>query len=352
MTDAKLEDRIFARFDGRAGPSLAGLCGNLLADQKKTWPDLAAGHEALAAVRLRDIPCPGFSVRVQFNPQRIASSTARVDSESIRKRKCFLCPGNLPPLQKGVLYRREYLVLCNPAPIFPRHYTISSLRHIPQSLEEHLDGLLLLAEDFSEDATVLYNGPRSGASAPDHFHFQAAPSGAIPIESVLDEKGRKKRIRRVDGASLSWGMNLGRTALIVEGSDARGVADLTLAVISEMKKISREPGEPMMNVLCSHGKSGWRVALFPRGRHRPDMFYRGGDEQVLISPGAVDMGGLIITSRERDFMVLDSERVQAVFREVSWDEEKTAALVRALQGKPPRTLKHSRNRVNKMEALS
>jgi hypothetical protein len=352
MIDLKREEKIFARFDGRAGPSLAALCGHLLADQKKTWPDLAAGHEALAAVCIHDIPCPGFSVRVQFNQRRIASSTARVDPESIRKRKCFLCPGNLPTPQKGILYRREYLILCNPAPIFSRHYTISSLRHVPQALEEHLNVLLLLAEDLSGDATVLYNGPRSGASAPDHFHFQAAPSGAVPIEGVLDEKGRKKRIQRADGASLSRATNLGRTALIMEGSDARGVADLTLTVIGEMKKISREPGEPMMNVLCSHGKSGWRVTLFPRGRHRPDMFYRGGDEQVLISPGAVDMGGLIITSRERDFRILDSERVQAVFREVSLDEAKTAALLRALQVKPPRTLESSGNRVNKMEALS
>jgi hypothetical protein len=351
MTDAKIEDRIFARFDGRAGSSLAGLCSRLLANQKKTWPDLAAGHEALAAVRLRDIPCPGFSVRVQFNPRRIVSSTARVDPESIRKRKCFLCPGNLPPPQKGILYRREYLILCNPAPIFPRHYTISFLHHIPQSLEEYLDVLLLLAEDFSGNATVLYNGPRSGASAPDHFHFQAAPSGAIPIEGVLDEKGRKKQVRHTDDASLSRGTNLGRTALIVEGSNARRVADMTLAVIGEMRKVLQESGEPMMNVLCSHGKSGWRVTLFPRGRHRPDMYYRGGDEQILISPGAVDMGGLIITSRERDFIVLDSDMVQAVFRDVSLDEAKTAALARALQGKPPRTFEKSGNRMNKMEAL-
>ncbi len=350
MTDTKVEDGIFARFDGRAGPSLAGLCGDLLADQKRTWPSLAAGHEALAAVRLRDIPCPGFSVRVQFNPQRIVSSTARVDPESIRKRKCFLCSGNLPLPQKGILYRREYLILCNPAPIFPRHYTIASLNHVPQSIDDHLDVLLLLAEDFSGDATVLYNGPRSGASAPDHFHFQAAPSGAIPIEGILDEKGRKKRILRVDGTSLSRGMNLGRPALIVEGSDARGVVDLTLVVIDEMRKVLQEPGEPMMNILCSHWESGWRVTLFPRGRHRPDMFDRSGDEQVLISPGAVDMGGLIITSRERDFRILDSKMVQAVFRDVSLDEAKTTALVRALQGKKSRTLERFGNRVGKVEA--
>jgi len=352
MTDAKHEDRIFARFDGRGGPSLARWCGDLLEAQKRTWPELAAGHEALGSARLREIPCPGFSVRVQFNPKRIASAAARVDPESIRKRKCFLCPGNLPPSQKGILYRQDYFVLCNPAPIFPRHYTISSLRHVPQSIEDRLDVLLRLAEDFSGEATALYNGPRSGASAPDHFHFQAVPPGVLPLEDVLDEKGRKKRIRRAGGVSLFQGMNLGRSVLIMEGSDAGGIVHLAQAVIGEMKKIVREPGEPMMNILCSHGRSGWRTVIFPRGRHRPGMFDRDGDEQVLISPGAVDMGGLIITPRERDFTLLGPDMVQAVFREVSWDEAKSAALVQALRGKPLRTPDTSRNPMNRMEALS
>jgi hypothetical protein len=350
MTRAETEDRIFARFDGFAGRSLAGLCGDLLAEQIRGWPDLAAGHEALAAARLRDMPCPGFSVRVQFNPKRITSATAKVDPESIRKRTCFLCRENLPPPQKGILYRQDYLVLCNPAPIFPRHYTVSSRRHIPQAIEDHLDVLLRLAEDFSGAATVLYNGPRSGASAPDHFHFQVFPTGTLPVESALDEKERKKLIRRFDDASSFRGMNLGRTVLIVEGRDSRGVSDLMLAVIDGMKKILREPGEPMMNILGSHGKGGWRVLIFPRGRHRPGVFDRDGDEQILISPGAVDMGGLIITPREKDFRILDCEMVQAVFRDVSWDETRTADLVRALRGKPPRRLKHSQIPAKEKEA--
>lgn len=336
MTDAAFENRLLARCDGPGGPSLAEWCSRLLEDQKRAWPELAAGHDALAKVRLRDIPCSGFSVRVQFNPKRMTSSAAKVDPESIRKRRCFLCPRHLPRSQRGILYRRDYLILCNPAPIFPRHYTISSLRHIPQLLEDHLEILLLLAEDFSGEATVLYNGPRSGASAPDHFHFQAFPAGALPLESAWEEKGRKRKIMNAGSVSLSRGTNLGRAVLVAEGRDALSVGRLLRTVIDGMKKISGEPGEPMMNILCTHGERGWRIVIFPRRSHRPGLYYREGDGRVLISPGAVDMGGLIITAREKDFMALDPGMVQDIFREVSWTEEKTDALERVLSGKPLR----------------
>jgi len=350
MTRGKADGGVFARFEGPGGLPLAGLCGELLAEQKRTWPELAAGHEALGLARHRDLACPGFSVRIQFNPRRIASAMARVDPESIRNRKCFLCVENLPTPQKGILYRRDYLILCNPAPIFPRHYTVSSLRHIPQAIGNHLGILLRLAGDFSGEATVLYNGPRSGASAPDHFHFQVFPIGTLPVEGALDEKERKKLVRRFQGASLFRGMNLGRVVLIVEGRDFRGVADLVRVVIEGMKKVLKEPGEPMMNILCCHRKDRWRVLIFPRGRHRPLMFERDGDEQVLVSPGAVDMGGLIITPREKDYLALDPGMVQAVFREVSWDETGTDALVRAVKEKPLRNPRHGQPPVKEKEA--
>jgi len=334
MTDEAIGSRIFARFEGPGSLPLAELCGRLLEDQMRTWPELADGHEALAEARHRDISCSGFSVRVQFNPRRIASSAAKVDPESIRKRRCFLCPRHLPSPQKCILYWGEYLILCNPAPIFPRHYTISSTRHIPQLLYDHLHVLLSLARDLSGKANVLYNGPLSGASAPDHFHFQAIPAGALPLESAWIERGRKKRIGSIGGVSLFRGENLGRTVLFAWGGNARSVVRIVNTIINGMQEISAVgQSEPMMNVLCSHVEKGWRVMIFPRRSHRPGVYYREGEDRILISPGAVDMGGLIITPREKDFEILDSEMVQAVFREVSWTEEMSEALAMAVSGK-------------------
>lgn len=325
-----LEEKLFARYDAGSGPSLSSLCAGLLADQKETWPELAAGYEALRSVRLREIRGAAFSVQVQFNPGRMASSAAAVDPDSIRRRSCFLCLEHLPVAQRAVLYGGEFLILCNPAPIFPGHYTLSALRHVPQSLAGHIGVFLSLARDLSGEFVLFYNGPRCGASAPDHLHFQAAPAGAIPIEKTLAAEGRKRRIGSAGDIALFQGKNLGREVLVLEGRDAAGMEAVLRDFIAEMKTLLAEPGEPMMNVLCSHGTEGWRLTLFPRRSHRPRAFYRSGDGQLLISPGSVDMGGLMIAPRERDFEVLDAAAVETIFREVSLDGETALRAAEAL----------------------
>ncbi len=326
----KLEEKLFAKYDAGAGPSLSRLCAELLANQKETWPELAAGCETLRSVRLREIQGAAFSVQVQFNPGRMASSAAPVDPESIRKRPCFLCFDHLPSAQRAVLYGGEFLVLCNPAPIFPGHYTVSALRHVPQAIVDHIGAFLSLAQDLSGEFIIFYNGPRCGASAPDHFHFQAAPAGAIPIEKTLAAEGRKKRIGSVGNVALFRGADLGREVLVLEGRGAAGIEAVLRDLIGEMKTLLAEPGEPMMNVLCSHGPEGWRLTLFPRRSHRPRAFYRSGNGQLLISPGSVDMGGLLIAPRERDFETLDAAAVETIFREVSLDGETALRAAEAL----------------------
>jgi len=125
---------------------------------------------------LREIRGDGWGVKIQFNPRRIVSSGAQLDPESLRRRPCFLCLENLPPEQQAVLYREDYLVLCNPLPVFPGHLTIAHRCHLPQSLSGKVPTLIRLAADFGSRMTVFYNGPRAGASAPDHFHFQIVRS--------------------------------------------------------------------------------------------------------------------------------------------------------------------------------
>ena len=140
--DADLQRRLFAVYGGDGEtPLLADLAAELLERQMKTWPVLAEGYSALESARVREIRGDGWKVKVQFNPRRIVSTGAKLDPESIRKRPCFLCPEHLPPEQQAILYRDDYLVLCNPAPIFPGHLTIAHRRHLPQSLPENLQTL-------------------------------------------------------------------------------------------------------------------------------------------------------------------------------------------------------------------
>lgn len=323
--------RIFARFDGKDGePALASLCHDLLAEQKASWPRLRQGYEAAEAAALRAVSCPGYNVKIQWNPQRIISSAARVDPASIQARLCFLCRENLPEAQRAILYRREYLVLGNPAPIFTPHYTIAHIRHRPQSVGPALAAYLILMRDFSPHFTVLYNGPRSGASAPDHQHFQAAPAGMMPVEADICAAGKLVFLKGMDGVDVFKAQGLGRAILVLKGARQDHVASALLNVIAAMQSAFQTSDEPMMNLLGSYGEDHWRILIFPRSRHRPSVYDLKGDAQILITPAAVEMGGLFVTPMEKDFRVLDAEKIQDIFQDVSVHDQMVTRIIDAL----------------------
>jgi hypothetical protein len=353
---AELLRRLYAVFPEEGKPSLDDLAAGLLERQKKSWTTLAEGYAALEAAGVRVIRGDNWMVRVQFNPRRIVSSGARLDPESIRKRPCFLCLSHLPPEQQAILYRGEFLVICNPAPIFPGHLTIVHRRHLPQSILANLDALLGLAADFGPRMIVSYNGPRCGASAPDHLHFQAAPAGLLPVEAEVLEPRNRAGFRLRKGVSLCRTQGLGRGILVIEGKSAVGVSSAFGAVISALRRLtgsaSRKtrlergaegriekrntslpgsPGpwagsfnpsndEPMLNLFCTHTGEGWRLILFPRLTLRPAAFYREGEERLLVSPGAADMGGMLITPIKKDFLAMDQKLIRGIFQEVALDD--------------------------------
>jgi hypothetical protein len=330
----ELERRCFASFDGKGGSTLLlDLADALLERQKKNWPGLIDGYAALSVARTREIRGDGWGVRAQFNPRRIVSSGAKLDPESIRRRPCFLCPENLPPEQEAICYREDYLILCNPAPIFPGHRTISHICHLPQSLPDHLGIFLQLAADFGSRMTVFYNGPLAGASAPDHLHFQAAPAGLMPVEAEILHRRKRVGTKRRDGVKIFQATGLGRGILVIEGEKEGYVAAVAGDAIRALGCLTSADGEPPLNMLCTCTKEGWRLILFPRRKHRPGAYFRKGRERLLISPGAADMGGTIITPREEDFLTLTPELVSEIFREVAFDDTATAALLTLLTGK-------------------
>ena len=258
------------------------------------------------------------------------STAARLDPASIRARPCFLCGENLPEEQRAILYRKEYVVLCNPAPIFARHYTIPYIRHRAQSIEPALDAFLTLMYDFSSNFSVLYNGPQSGASAPDHLHFQAAPAGTLPVETDIRAEGKLRLLKAVDGVDIFKAVGLGRAILMLKGAKQDRVASALLKVIEAMRAAFPTAGEPMMNLLGSYEENRWMILIFPRARHRPAVYDLEGEAQILITPASVEMGGLFITPMEKDFRALDAGLVQTIFQDVSVDEKAMAWVVDAL----------------------
>ena len=155
--------------------------------QKEQWPMLAAGFKSLDTVKSKTFQFDGFKIKAQFNAGRMTSTSAKVDPKSISERKCFLCTENLPAEQKGILYKDKYLILCNPFPIFPTHFTLTHKEHQPQRILDTFPDMLDLSKDLSKHYSVIYNGPRCGASAPDHLHFQAGNKSFMPIDDEFHQ---------------------------------------------------------------------------------------------------------------------------------------------------------------------
>ena len=310
--------KIYATYDAREGSkSLSGLCLELISEQKKAWLELREGYESLKSVRTREMPCDGFSVRIQHNPGRIRSTMADVAEKAINGRPCFLCLNKLPEAQKGILYRNTYLILCNPAPVFPFHLTISRLNHHPQTITEHIDIILRLAGDFGDRWTILYNGPKCGASAPDHLHFQAIPYGQMPIEKECLEEKHLTSIAMVNGVSILRAKGFGREIIIIEGDDPAYIGSVFRGILAAMKKDLHTDEEPMVNIAVFHKEERWRLLVFPRAKHRPDTFFKEGKDRVVVSPAVIEMGGVIVTPVEKDFEGLYASDVEGIYREVS-----------------------------------
>jgi hypothetical protein len=316
-----LRRKTYATFDG-AKPSgnLADLCLSLLSEQKNSWAELRNTYSALKDVSTRHVQCAGFSVIVQHNPGRATSSLARVDETNIRKRACFLCVENLPEQQKAILYRDRFLILCNPAPVFPFHYTISCAEHRTQAIASDLEVYLQLMADLGSNWTVLYNGPKCGASAPDHLHFQAIPRGRLPIEQEIEENERLEMKSQRGRTSLFRVRNAGREVVMLAGDGPKALDEALWAYINGLKKASSAndaDDEPMLNVAGSYLRGAWVLLIFPRRKHRPDVFFREGDARIVVSPAAVEMAGVIVTPVQRDFERVDAAMIKNIYREVS-----------------------------------
>ncbi len=326
-----LTQKTYSTFDGGdRTKSLPGLCLALLSEQKKSWLDLRQGCESLRDVREREVSCRGFSVRLQYNPGRIKSSLASVDEKKANERRCFLCLDHLPEGQKGILYRSAYLILCNPMPIFSSHFTVSHLEHRRQVITEHIGTLLQLMAEFGAGWTVLYNGPKCGASAPDHLHFQAGPSGQMPIEKEIREEKRLILLTQIDGILLYRVRDLGREVVILEGDDPMAVEGAFKGFLNALKKVLLIDEEPMINIAGFHEGRKWRLVIFPRRKHRPDAFFKKGDRRVVVSPGLIDMGGVLVTPVKKDFERLDAAAVEGIYGEVSLDAKTVEKAIGAM----------------------
>lgn len=289
----------------------------LYRSQTAAFPLARTNYEGLAQVVCRDLKAGDFLLRVQHNPARILSTSAKVDKESIRQRKCFLCAENRPAEQQALTYRGRYHILINPYPIFTQHFTVAATEHVPQEMRGRYGDLLDLARDF-EGYSVFYNGAGCGASAPDHFHFQLAPRHAMPVEEDCRRPALSQTVCEGADVTVSVLRNYLREVIVLRGDSPRLPA-LVEEVQSLVGRHIPWTGEPMLNLLAWYEAGQWTVCVFPRRQGRPRQFFATGSEQILFSPGSVDMAGLIIAPRREDYDRYSVELLTDLFSQVGAD---------------------------------
>jgi len=306
----------------------------LLETQKRNWEQCYLGYESLKSVQVKTFEFDGFNIKVQFNPGRLTSTSAKVDTKSINERKCFLCIDNLPPDQKGILYNRHYIILCNPFPIFPEHFTIPAVEHRPQLILNSFKDFLKVSKDLSKRYTVFYNGPKCGASAPDHFHFQAGNKDFMPVVNeykALKDKYSKVLLTGKDIviSELQDGI---RRFILMEGNDAHAIEVYFTRIYKLLEEISSPGEEPLMNIISFYEDMKWKIIIILREKHRPARYFEEGEGKLVFSPASVDLGGVCITPLEKDFLKITKDDLADIFSEVIIGEEKFRKIAEDIAG--------------------
>ncbi len=285
--------------------------------QIKNWKLAADGYQSLSAVHIKKFKFDNFSIEAHFNPGRIISSSAKVDAKSISERPCFLCKENLPYDQKAVKINENYILLVNPYPIFNTHFTIPSVNHVPQLILSEMGNMLSISKMLGKNYSVFYNGPECGASAPDHLHIQAGDFGFMKIDTEHESMARAygKTVYQENDLKTTAVQGCLRNYFSVESEDKTKLTAEFQKIFYALQN-GKSRLEPMMNIICNYN-SRWRLLIFPRSNHRPGYFYEEGENNILVSPAAVDLGGVMIFPRDKDFSKISAELIKDIFMQVT-----------------------------------
>ena len=304
--------------------------------QLEKWDDARRRYQDLRNVQTRELQLGTSTMKVQWNPARIVSTGARIDKQTLAERPCFLCEHNRPKEQVKKPFDSQYDLLVNPFPILPIHFTIPSVKHEPQLIRHTYGEIHKLLSEYP-NILVFYNGPKCGASAPDHAHFQAGTSGVLPLQMAWGRLSRNLRpiVKLNDEEGISLIEEYPCPALLIHSKSEYGDQQLFLRLYESLPLPEGEP-EPMMNIVSWRHESDYYSVVFLREKHRPDCYYQSGDEQFIISPGALDMAGLFVTPRQEDFERLTPERALAILNEVSLKPEALQQVIDRLVSKEQR----------------
>ena len=296
--------------------SLNSLVKYLFSEQVSNWELARNNFAGLKTVQIKTFDFGDFEVKVQFNPARIVSSGAKVDAKTIAERKCFLCAANRPAEQKAVEFG-DYEILVNPFPIFPEHFTIPRCEHVDQQIKAYFSDMLLLAKKL-DDYLIFYNGPKCGASAPDHMHFQAGTKDFLPL--VNDYKRLKDThtdlLVTTEKMQLYQMKNYLRSVYCIESTNIEAAKDSFEKLYSFFQ--TEENVEPMMNMVCTFEGGKWFSFVLPRKSFRPWQYTAEDDKQLMVSPATVEMCGIFITPIQEHFERITKDDIESILTQVSF----------------------------------
>mgnify|MGYP000946905461 FL=1 len=296
--------------------------------QLEVWTDARHRFRDLKHVETRQF---SDQLKLQWNPARIVSTGAKIDKKTLGERPCFLCDKNRPKEQMSKQIDEKFHLLVNPFPILPVHFTIPARKHQPQLIYKNY-GEMHRFISLHSDLMVFYNGPKCGASAPDHLHFQAGTNGILPLQTNWQRLSRNLTdiISLNDEEKISVVRDFIVPAFVIISKSAESDEVLFRRLYKAMPQRGDET-EPMMNIISWRKGEEFISVVIPREKHRPEAYFAEGDAQFVVSPGALDMSGLIITPREEDFRKLTEEKALSLLQECGVSEEKMNAIIAKLK---------------------
>ena len=319
-----------------------------VSDQLSVWPLVSANYRALKGVKTRSMDIGGLTVRLQCNPSRIGSSDARTDAETVNSRKCLLCASNRPPQQASIPFEgrkgRRYDIILNPYPIFPGHLVAVRKRHVPQSIWHNFVDMLDLSRQY-QDHTIFYNGPASGASIPEHLHFQACPRHSTPLENEIDgllphtsrhqDFGPLEYMTSIQDAWVFHYKKYLRGIFALRAKTAKSMAKLFYRVI-DCAKIKEGDKEPRFNLYVWFTDGEYRSVIIFREKHRSHHYFSKGEDHLTMSPGCADMAGVLVCPVGSEYERLGAETVREMLDEVCISPSDEEEIIWKLQRRQPK----------------
>ncbi|MBR4818334.1 MAG: DUF4922 domain-containing protein, partial [Bacteroidales bacterium] len=310
--------------------------GKFIKDQLSVWPEVSARFRGLKSASTRRLEVGGLEVVLQHNPARLSSAVAGTDADSLKDAPCFLCRENLPREQMTMPFEgrkgRKYRIQINPFPIFLQHLVIASERHLPQSIWHHFVDMLDMARSLA-GFTVFYNGPESGASAPEHLHFQACPHGILPLEKEMDvlldrirEEGLEdvhydidgdlEYLTRVQEAVVYHYKHFMRGVFALRGRTSKSIGKLFYRLL-ESVPVEEGEKEPKFNLFVWHDEAEYRAIVVLRDTHRTHHFFSEGPDHLTMAPGCADVAGWLIVPDPEDYAKLDARLLAELLDEAA-----------------------------------